>query len=331
MMKFTKVKGFLVSLGKKIAEFFTLLLKKIKGLKIKESFKKTNKAKIWKITRLTILILIGVYILTGIGFGIAVYKYNSESRAVKIAVKVFPYPIEWVNGRAILASSFYQQLGYVKQYSQQSQQPVTDEKQLKTQLLSQLTDQKIVQEQAKKLGVKVSRDDVNQAFYKIADQNGGSDAVVKVLQEMYGMNINQFKDMVKQQLYTDKIQSNLLVQVHAEHILIKDEAKAKDVLEQVKKGDKSFEDLAKENSEDTGSKDNSGDLGWFYRGQMVKEFEEAAFSLQSGSITGDLVKSDYGYHIIKVLERKGSIDKSLSDWLAEVKQNAKIHQWINLK
>ena len=78
-----------------------------------------------------------------------------------------------------------------------------------------------------------------------------------------------------------------------------------------------FATLAKEYSDDPGSAANGGDLGYFTKGQMVQPFEEAAFSLKSGEISG-LVESEYGYHIIKVYDK---IDKQLT--FDEVKDEIK--------
>jgi peptidyl-prolyl cis-trans isomerase D len=110
--------------------------------------------------------------------------------------------------------------------------------------------------------------------------------------------------------------------VHAEHILFMtvgktdaevDEIKKKaaDVLQQAKKGAK-FDELAKKYSEDPGSKDKGGDLGWLVQGQTVAEFEKAAFSLQPGQVS-DLVKTQYGFHIIKVLEKETPHTKPLEE------------------
>ncbi len=91
-------------------------------------------------------------------------------------------------------------------------------------------------------------------------------------------------------------------QIRASHILVKTEAEANKVLERLKKGEK-FEEIAKKESLDKGSAQNGGDIGYFSRGQMVPEFERAAAGLKVGQLSGP-VKTSYGYHIIKVTDRK---------------------------
>ena len=84
--------------------------------------------------------------------------------------------------------------------------------------------------------------------------------------------------------------------IRASHILVKKFQQAEQILEQVK-GSGDFKALAKKHSECPSGK-KGGDLGKFGRGQMVKEFEKAAFALKKGEISG-LVKTKFGYHIIK--------------------------------
>jgi peptidyl-prolyl cis-trans isomerase D len=86
--------------------------------------------------------------------------------------------------------------------------------------------------------------------------------------------------------------------------------KAEDVLSQIKHGG-NFEDLAKKNSDDT-TKDKGGDLGWIVRGQTVPEFEKAAFTIPVGSVS-DLVKTQYGFHIIKVIARETAHTQPIDD------------------
>jgi parvulin-like peptidyl-prolyl isomerase len=87
--------------------------------------------------------------------------------------------------------------------------------------------------------------------------------------------------------------------VHCAHILIKTEQEAKTIKERLDKGEK-FANIAKEVSLCPSGK-HGGDLGTFTRGKMVKEFETAAFALQKGQ-TSPIVKTKFGYHIIKRLE-----------------------------
>jgi peptidyl-prolyl cis-trans isomerase D len=92
--------------------------------------------------------------------------------------------------------------------------------------------------------------------------------------------------------------------------------KAEDVLKQVKTGGK-FEDLAKKYSEDPGSGKQGGDLGWIGRGRTVPEFEKAAFSLAKGQ-TSDLVKSSFGFHIIRVEDKHDPHVKTLDEVKGEI-------------
>jgi peptidyl-prolyl cis-trans isomerase D len=110
--------------------------------------------------------------------------------------------------------------------------------------------------------------------------------------------------------------------VHPEHILFKTvgktdaeiaeiRQKAEEVDKQAKKG-ANFEELAKKYSEDDATKPKGGDLGWIVEGQTVPEFQQAAFSLPKGSVS-DLVKTQYGFHIIKVLDRETAHTKSFEE------------------
>ena len=87
--------------------------------------------------------------------------------------------------------------------------------------------------------------------------------------------------------------------VHCAHILVKSEKEAKNILERLAKGEK-FGSIAQNVSKCPSGK-KGGDLGTFTRGKMVKEFEIAAFSLKKGDTSG-IVKTQFGYHIIKRLE-----------------------------
>ncbi|HEV3063487.1 MAG TPA: SurA N-terminal domain-containing protein [Vicinamibacterales bacterium] len=108
-------------------------------------------------------------------------------------------------------------------------------------------------------------------------------------------------------------------QVRASHILLKTDgkddaavkAKAEDVLKQAR-GGADFAELARKYSEDEASQKNGGDLDYFGRGRMVAEFDQVAFALEPGKIS-DLVKTQYGYHIIKVVDKKAATTRPLQD------------------
>jgi peptidyl-prolyl cis-trans isomerase C len=90
-------------------------------------------------------------------------------------------------------------------------------------------------------------------------------------------------------------------QVHAAHILVKTEKKAKEVMDMINSG-QSFTEMARKYSICPSSR-TGGDLGWFGKGKMVPEFEKAALEGEKGKVLGP-VKTQFGYHIIKVLDKK---------------------------
>lgn len=126
-------------------------------------------------------------------------------------------------------------------------------------------------------------------------------------------------------------------QVWARHILVEDETAIESILGQLESGAMTFSDLAMLFSLDSGSAEAGGDLGWFSRGTMVPEFEEAAFSLEVGEISAP-VESDYGFHIIQVIaheevsisaSRKAELqDDMFSEWLAG--ERAELEETINI-
>ncbi|MFZ1205511.1 MAG: peptidyl-prolyl cis-trans isomerase [Candidatus Acidiferrales bacterium] len=127
------------------------------------------------------------------------------------------------------------------------------------------------------------------------------------LRAYYNANINQYK--VENRVHVEHILFKTVGKTDAEIAEIHQEAE--DVLKQAKHG-ANFEDLAKKYSEDDATKAKGGDLGWIVEGQTVPEFQQAAFSLPKGAIS-DLVKTQYGFHIIKVLDHEDAHTKSFEE------------------
>ena len=133
-----------------------------------------------------------------------------------------------------------------------------------------------------------------------------------------------------QQYYNGNIaQYQTPEQVRASHILLntagKDEAavrkQAEGILEQARAG-ADFAELARKFSEDEGSKVNGGDLDYFTRGRMVPQFETAAFALEPGQLS-DIVQSQYGFHIIKVVDKKAAVTRPLDDVRPQIEEQLK--------
>ncbi len=106
---------------------------------------------------------------------------------------------------------------------------------------------------------------------------------------------------------------------HVEHILVDKEADAKAIIAQLKAG-ANFEDIAKVKSKDPGSSKNGGDLGWVSDKALVPEFSKAMVQLKNGQTTDKPVKSQFGYHIIKVLDSREAKAPSLDEMKDQLKQ-----------
>jgi peptidyl-prolyl cis-trans isomerase D len=181
--------------------------------------------------------------------------------------------------------------------------------------------------------VTVSDADVS-SYYEMhkADYRIGEQRKVKMLvldrEQAQAKTIVPAADV--QRFYNDNVaQYQTPEQIRASHILLntagKDEAtvrkQAEDILKQARAG-ADFAALATKFSEDEGSKVNGGDLDYFSRGRMVPEFETAAFALQPGQIS-DLVKSQYGFHIIKVVDKKAAVTRTFDEVRPQIEEQLK--------
>lgn len=204
--------------------------------------------------------------------------------------------------------------------------------------LETMIDDKIVALEVKKEKISVSKDEINKEFETFVENAGGEDAF-KAAMEQNGITEKIFKEDIKQYLSIRKLMEPRIKitdeeieayfeenkasfgtpeEVEASHILVEDEKLAKEIAGKLKDGG-DFAELAKEHSEDPGSATNGGELGFFPHGKMMPEFEEAAFSMKVDTIS-DLIKTDYGYHIIHVTDKKEAKEATLKDSKEEIKE-----------
>jgi len=211
-----------------------------------------------------------------------------------------------IGDRKITISDLDKTIGYL---DSQKQKIIEQNPQLKEQLLRQLVQSIVISDLAKKDGYDKKPEVVDQ---------------LEIFKDSFLANIYLQKEVIekftvseedmKSYYETHEEEFKKPEMVKARHILIKIDAgaseeekkkaqeQAGDILKKIKAGD-DFAKLASEFSDDNVSKTNGGDLGFFARGSMVKPFEDAAFALKPGEIS-DIVETRFGYHIIKVDEKK---------------------------
>lgn len=200
------------------------------------------------------------------------------------------------------------------------------------QALQELLYQKVL---AKKY--KVTDEELNKKVDEIKAQAGANFEMLLMQNNI--KDEKQLKEILKSQLLVEKAAmkdikvtdkelkeyyDNYKPEIKARHILVEDEAKAKEIKAKLDGGAK-FEDLAKE-STDTTSAQQGGDLGWFGAGKMLPEFEAAAYALKVNEISAP-VKTEYGYHIIQVTEKKEK--KSFEDMKEEMEYQLKSSKMTN--
>ena len=156
--------------------------------------------------------------------------------------------------------------------------------------------------------------------YKSVMENARKDILARLAMKQLFDSVKVTDEEVKDYYEANKSQFKKGATVHAKHILTDSEEKCNQILESIVSGEKVFEDAAKEFST-CPSGQRGGDLGEFGKGQMVKEFEDAAFAAEIGHVVGP-VKTQFGYHLIKV-EEKDAAESSFDEVKEQIKSQLK--------
>ena len=197
--------------------------------------------------------------------------------------------------------------------------------QIKQRVIDQAIERELLKEKALKSGVERSKE------YKEALRKLKADLALEIwMRKKY--NSIRISDKEAKDFYNKNIDKFKQPEmVHARHILVKSEKEAKDIINILKKTPKDklkakFIELAKTKSVGPSSK-RGGDLGFFRRGQMVKPFSDAAFALKPGSFTTTPVKTQFGYHIIYVEEKKPATTVPFAQVKERIKAQLKMRKF----
>jgi foldase protein PrsA len=238
---------------------------------------------------------------------------------VDVAMRLVKIPdqknVAVVNGEAISTAAYQQELNralymVTSQYSvdwndPQNQSPLPG---LQDQVLDQLIQRVVLRQLAGQESVSIDSQNVETETLALQAQiqQSGQYADWATFLKENGLTEESVRSLMADNLLFDALSKRhagptSVEQVHASHILVATKETGQEVLDKLAKG-AAFAELAGQYSTDTGSKDKGGDLGWFPRGVMVPEFDQAAFSLEPGKVS-ELVQTDFGYHIILVQEK----------------------------
>ncbi|MBV6324279.1 peptidylprolyl isomerase [Duganella violaceipulchra] len=222
-----------------------------------------------------------------------------------VAAPAYAQNVATVNGKAIPAAKVDQM---VKQVVSQGQQP--DSPQLREMVKKELIGREVMIQEADKQGFGTK------AEVKAAIENARQSIIINAMLADY-VKKNPVKDTEIKAEY-DKYKAAMgEKEYHSRHILVATEQEAKDIIAKLKAGGK-FEELAKVSKD--GSANNGGDLGWMAPGKLVKPFADAMIALKNGEITQTPVKTEFGFHVIKLEESRATKLPTLEEVKGQVSE-----------
>ena len=210
---------------------------------------------------------------------------------------------------------------------------------LKDEVLTKLILEKVIFQDAEKEGIEVKDEEIDETIETMKESMGGQEKLDEFL-EGVGMDEEYFRANTKKDILVQKHKENFiekfdlkdeeaeeffnenkesLIIVKARHILVETEEKGKEILEALKNGG-DFKKLAMENSQDTNTSVLGGELGYFSKGHNPEEFDKVVFGLKEGEIS-PLIKSEIGFHIVELQERKDTFAALKPELTGLIKEN----------
>lgn len=198
-----------------------------------------------------------------------------------------------VNGQPITETE-------LEQYRQlrQAREPATDKAQEREVVLKEMIDRVLLAQKAEASGL--DKDPEVQALLKRVRENILVQAMIR-----HDLKDNPITDDELKTRFDQEVMKTHKTEYQVRHILVKNEDEARDIIKQLKKKG-SFENLAKKHSIDVQSGKNGGSLGWINQGMVVPEFFEGVSRLEKGAVSSEPVKSDFGWHVIKVEDTRAA-------------------------
>lgn len=255
-----------------------------------------------------------------------------------------------VNDKYILKSDFEDQVENSKKIYEANGYNFSDDEgakildQVEQQVLEGMINKEILLQKAKEQDINVTSEELEKEIKQWESKFGGKEALDKYLKEQK-ITLDEFKTAMKEEITISKLidvvtkdvtasdkeikqvyDGYVSPQVKASHILVKEKKDAEKILSELKNG-ADFAELAKKHSI-CPSKDKGGDLGYFGKAAMVPEFSKVAFTLKPGELS-DIVKTEHGYHIIKVLDVKETKFEDVKDQIkAEIVDGKKNEEFV---
>lgn len=267
---------------------------------------------------------LGLYLALGVTGYVAVYKQGSESRAAEVLMAMYPFPSAKVDGSYVWTHRFLQRLRFLNTFNGQAPAEVRDklptETELREKIMAGLIEDQIVLLEATERGVRVTREELDVAY---DEQKKQTDKLEATLKTLYGMSAQEFKQVIAERILKEKLKSVVLLRVKVRHILTATESAAREARGKVEQG-QPFEEVAKEYSQDTQTKEIGGNLGYWTKGELAAQisstFEEAALTLAINELSQP-IQSKFGFHIIQITEKGTGELKTYADWYAEAQKN----------